>query len=126
DGDGIPDAWEYKMYGKISTLDATGNYDHDGATDLQEYIADTDPDDNTDFLAITLEVTGETNSVSWSTHPTRHYRLQSNDDLLDGEWTNDVSGLLIPAMGTLTVHDKSATNVPSMFYRVKAIRPLSE
>lgn len=126
DLDGIPDAWEYKMYGKLSTLDATGDYDHDGATDLQEYIADTDPDDDTKLLEVTLAITGETNTLSWATRATRHYQLQSNDDLIDGEWTNNASGVLSLITNTLTVYDTPATDVPSLFYRVKAIRPLSE
>jgi hypothetical protein len=126
DADGIPDAWEYKMYGKLNILSATDDLDSDGATDLSEYMADTDPDDATDLLEVFLDTTVGTNTLSWATHVTRHYRLQYTDDLQDGQWSNSASGLLIDKSGTLSIDDTPSSDVPILFYRVKAIRPLSE
>lgn len=55
DGDGILDVWELYYTGNLTTLTATGDYDNDGLTDVQEInlgtnplIADTDGDGLTD------------------------------------------------------------------------------
>src|SRR5439155_2416492 len=53
DGDGLPDDWE-SANGLISTnaADAALDADADGATNLQEYLAGTDPQDPLSFLRI--------------------------------------------------------------------------
>ncbi|MEI6218867.1 MAG: LamG-like jellyroll fold domain-containing protein, partial [bacterium] len=43
DGDGIPDAWEYHYFGALDVVDATTDWDHDGLSDLGEYLSRTDP-----------------------------------------------------------------------------------
>ncbi|MCI5168157.1 MAG: hypothetical protein D3903_19230 [Candidatus Electrothrix sp. GM3_4] len=49
DGDGIDDDWEMQYFSSLSIADATSDYDHDGYTDLQEYLnaldGETDPKD---------------------------------------------------------------------------------
>ena len=42
DADGLPDAWEYKYFGNNSN-GASGNTDGDSLTNLQEYVAGTNP-----------------------------------------------------------------------------------
>jgi len=37
DGDGIDDQWELQYFGSLDVLTDTGDYDHDGYSDLQEY-----------------------------------------------------------------------------------------
>jgi hypothetical protein len=39
DDDGIADEWEMHWFGNLTTADATSDYDLDGATDLQEFLA---------------------------------------------------------------------------------------
>ncbi len=43
DGDGIPDWWEIKYFGDLTTASATTDYDGDGVTDLQEYLMGYNP-----------------------------------------------------------------------------------
>jgi len=43
DGDGIDDAWEMTWFGNLTTANATSDFDHDGITDLQEYLNGTNP-----------------------------------------------------------------------------------
>ena len=127
DADGIPDWWEYARYGKLNVLNGTEDWDKDGISDLDEYRADTHPDDDTDFLYVTLDqATGATNTLSWDTRPTRNYRLQSSTNLATGSWTNTASGLLHDESGSVTIQDESVAGEPARFYRVNAIRPLSE
>ena len=78
DGDGIPDAWEYRHVGDLTTLSGGGHdEDNDGVPDVDEYPADTAPDDNGDYLAITaFQTAGSTNEVTWPVKTTRVYTLQ--------------------------------------------------
>lgn len=50
DLDGIDDAWEIATFGNLTTAGASTDYDHDGYTDLQEYLnqlaGETDPEGN--------------------------------------------------------------------------------
>jgi predicted membrane protein len=43
DTDGLPDWWERKYFGTTGATDGTGDLDHDGWTDLEEYQNGTDP-----------------------------------------------------------------------------------
>jgi hypothetical protein len=45
DGDGLPDAWEIAHFGNTTSQNASGDPDHDGATNEQEFQAGTDPMD---------------------------------------------------------------------------------
>ncbi len=45
DGDGLPDAWEIQHFGDTASQDGGGDADRDGATNLQEYLAGSDPMD---------------------------------------------------------------------------------
>jgi hypothetical protein len=45
DSDGMSDAWEIDTFGSMSVAGQGTDYDQDGATDLDEYVAGTDPTD---------------------------------------------------------------------------------
>ena len=45
DGDGMPDWWELQFGTSVSTPDGNADPDHDGLTNLQEYLAGTNPHD---------------------------------------------------------------------------------
>jgi hypothetical protein len=129
DGDGIPDSWEYLYAGNLSTMNATTENDGDGKKDIDEYVADTDPFDASDYLRITaLSVNsgGSTSTVTWTSHPTRLYQVQSRDDLTAGLWaTNVPPGLVSPDVGATTTRVVPGVAATKRFHRVQAIRPLS-
>ncbi|MEI6656334.1 MAG: hypothetical protein WCP45_16345, partial [Verrucomicrobiota bacterium] len=50
DGDGIADAYEMLHCGTLSVMNATSNLDGDPASDLQEYLSNTDPNDPNSYL----------------------------------------------------------------------------
>ena len=89
DGDGITDAWELSHTNSLGAFTATSDSDGDGFSDLSEYLADTDPLDPSSNLRITSSsvafIGGNDNeSLTWTTQPTRQYRVQYRDDLNPG------------------------------------------
>jgi hypothetical protein len=45
DGDGLPDSWEIAHFGNTTSQNGSGDPDHDGATNAEEFAAGTDPMD---------------------------------------------------------------------------------
>jgi len=129
DLDDLADAYEYRHTNELTALSGLGGHDADGdgASDLHEAGADTDPLDGNDFLAIvTFEEDGSTNRVAWTTRPTRLYMLEETNMLSNaGGWTDVGAGMLGPT--TVSPMTQTVTDVTSttQFYRVRAIVPLS-
>ena len=129
DADGIPDPWEYQTAGDLATLGGSGaDWDHDGAADVDEALADTDPRDPGSRLAITaFDRAGGTDETTWPVAQTRLYLLEQTDSLtpVPTVWTDSGYGLILPDGApalTRGVTDPAATQ---RFYRVQAVVPLS-
>lgn len=126
DGDMLPDLWELKYATNLTVL-GSGDADSDGVTDLDEYYADTDPDDSGDFLRITsfsvLPGTSETSTVTWASKETRLYQLQEAVNLeAFPAFADSGLGTFLPDAGSITARDVIST---SLFYRVEAVLPLA-
>jgi len=90
DHDALPDAWE------TAELNGTGqdgddDNDNDGTSNMQEYVAGTDPDDPDEYLALDVTLAGGAARVSFPTIPcqgpgytgrTRCYTLQKRPGIL--------------------------------------------
>ena len=130
DNDLLPDAYEYRHTNKLTVLSGLNGHDADGdgATDLAEAGADTDPLDDTDFLRIvSLGAAGTTNQVAWTARPTRLYRLEATNTLMRaGNWTEAGPGLLGPPAVSPMTQTVSGVTATTRFYRVQAVMPLSE
>jgi hypothetical protein len=122
DGDGLADAWERTFFGNLTTANATNDWDHDGMTDQQEYMADTNPRDPNDYLRITTFTrNGSYNFLRWTSRPTRFYRVEGRAAFSEtSPW------------GTLFSYDWLGwdnVGFDSMnaryFYRIRAEKPLS-
>ncbi|MGI8965821.1 MAG: hypothetical protein ACR2H1_06995 [Limisphaerales bacterium] len=126
DGDGIPDAWERSIAGNLTTLTGTGDADLDGSSDVQEYLADTNPLNPNDNLRITFFSHSPTlNTFTWTSVPSRNYKLQRRDDLNLGFPWLDITGTMVPDSGATTTRSVSDSPVPNRFFRVGALLPLS-
>jgi hypothetical protein len=126
DSDGIADAWEFQRTGSLTLLNATGNRDDDGASDVAEYAADTDPISARDYLRITSfsrATNGSQFMVTWTSESTRRYRLEECDALTG--WTTTLSDIM-PDMGATTTRSASLAPLDSRhFFRIQVFRPLS-
>src|SRR6185503_18119551 len=128
DGDGLPDSWELKQVGNLTTLNGSGDNDGDGQTNLQEYCADTNPLDPSSKLQITMySVTGmgANQKISWTSQPSRLYRLQRRIDLNPSPWVDSGLGLIAPDAGPTTTRMYPDSVSPQRFYRIQALKPLA-
>jgi hypothetical protein len=121
DADGLPDSWEIQFFGSISDPRATpgADPDHDGFTNLQEYLSGTDPMDPMSLLKINdVTVGAGSAALHFNVVAGRTYTVLYRNDLSSGSWLKLVD---IPAQGTggiLTVTDPTITGSAPRFYRL--------
>ncbi len=117
DGDGILDAWEQQHWGSLTNANDTTASDADPCTDLQEYIADTDPTNPASYFRILdLDSVGDMR-IRFDSSIGRLYSLQFTDNLPGSSWSN-VPGHP-PRSGFGTNDVMTATNpVPRRYYRL--------
>jgi len=128
DGDGMADAWEVIYFGSTAAS-GSDDADGDGASNLQEYLAGTDPTDSGSVLKIikhstTFSTTATKTTVGWQSVSNRNYYVQKTSNLKTNAWLDSGWGL-IPSDGTNTLRAFSDTNEPARYFRVRAVRPLS-
>ena len=119
DGDRMADAWEIFYFETITAQDGTGDFDHDGFSDLSEFLAGTLPKDSTSALKMlpTPEINGSSVTVQWSAVSGKTYRLQFKNSLNDLNWSS-VSGDVTSTGTTASKLDPTGANLTGRFYRV--------
>jgi len=129
DSNGLPIAWEMQNFGHTG-VDPNADPDHDGMSNLQEYLAGTNPNDANDYLRITaisvsfLVGGNDNDTLVWTSHPTRQYRIQQRTNLAGAAWA-DAGVLLSPDAGTNTTRTLQFSGpMPQRFLRVQAVKPL--
>ena len=121
--DGLPVAWLLQNFG-TTNVNANADPDGDGQSNLQEYLAGTDPNNAASVLKInffTRNVVSRNYTVlSWNSVATRCYAVQAVPKLAGGLWTDSIN-LPILGLGSVGFTDLDPTNE---FYRIRAYRPL--
>jgi Tol biopolymer transport system component len=126
DGDGIPDEWMQHYFGHPTgqandASRAQDDADGDGVTNLEEYLAGTDPTAAASFfkLQITPVSAGRT-SLTWLAMPGRGYQVQYKDDLSDPFWQAAAGAPSFAGnQGAFTV----PVSQPNRFYRIVLTNP---
>lgn len=121
--DGLPVAWLLQNFG-TTNVNAGADPDGDGQSNLQEYLAGTDPNNATSVLSINFfarnVVSPDYTTLSWNSVASRCYAVQTVPRLVGGTWT-DFINLPILGLSSVGFADLDATNE---FYRIRAYRPL--
>ncbi len=81
DADGMPDWWEAAYAGSIQGAMATNDVDHDGANNLAEWLAGTDP--TNDMSRFTISNVSNTNGMvlTFQGSSSRYYRVYTQGEL---------------------------------------------
>ena len=88
DGDSLPNDWELIHFGNLT--DTSGipeeDWDGDGWSDFNEWIAGTDPQDRTSLLDVWITANEESKwELRWSIVADRSYRIWTSQTL-EGDW----------------------------------------
>jgi hypothetical protein len=86
DGNGLPDWWELNYFGVLTGTDPNGDADHDGASNLFEYLTGTNPTNPISCFHITHLTPGSPNKIFVYCMPGYFYTLQQANNLALG-WT---------------------------------------
>lgn len=123
DGDGIPDNWEVRHgLDPTNPADAFDDYDGDGFTNYEEWIADTNPRDEHSFFHLVGIDTVSSFEITFVCTNSRLYSLYFTTNLVDGPWLPVSGQLYIPgaAHGVMSLADTNET--PFRAYRVEVSR----
>lgn len=91
--DGLPDDWQLAHFSDLSVANifAFEDFDGDGASNRQEFLAGTDPSDPEDFLRMRIAINAHgLTELSWNTVPGQLYQAQISSDL---QTWNDYQGI---------------------------------
>ncbi|MEA2067889.1 MAG: hypothetical protein U9P12_01700 [Verrucomicrobiota bacterium] len=89
DADGMADAWEIQYFGSMGVSDGLSDIDADLFSDVQEFIAGTDPFD----ADSQLRITGLSDELRWASVQGKYYRVLTSTNLASGVWAVETSGI---------------------------------
>ncbi len=121
DNDHLPDLWERSVWGGLEVVnDPNGDYDDDGFSNEQEYLAGTNPADRGSFLRVVGVLRWQSGTfVRWCTTPGKRYRISYSDDL--ETWLPFGEPIIAEEEAT-DILDHTTGPLRQRFYRVNAIR----
>ncbi len=117
DGDYIKDSWEVLHFGSITNCAPGDNPDNDGMSNLEEYIAGTDPTNSSSFFHITNVVTSATGiGIEWTPSVSNRFYSVSWGEQITNNPTTISNNMVYPQNSyTDTIHHTNQKG----FYNVK-------
>ena len=116
DGDQLPDAWEIAHFGNLTTANASTDSDHDGAGDLLEFRARTQPADPRDLPCLTLHRhTDNSWMLMLPTASRVRYRIERSVDFLNWSPLSSFTGT---GASSLLSDPSLPAQTPRAFYRL--------
>lgn len=120
DADSLPDTWELWNFGTTIETYGTADSDLDGWVNADEYIADTDPNDNTSTIApLHIEYASPNLKLTLeATSTARLYMIDYKSNLLGETWKP-----LTNALGTGTEWTTIVPATKQLFFRTRVTLP---
>jgi hypothetical protein len=115
-GDGIPDDWQRHYWGTVwpaPNVDSDG----DGASNLAEFLAGTDPRNASSVLAVQLSNREQGIYIEWATTQGAHYQVQYTSDFQT--WTDVGTARFAPSTSDSIPMESGGT---TKYYRVIRMR----
>ena len=125
-GDGISDWWRRQYFGGAgittnSQSCATADSDNDGFTNLQEYLADTNPLNATSRLAMVSILASSNNiQLTWTGGSNAWQYLESSTNLAAGQWSDILTNIPPTSMTNAVLWTGAASS--NQFFRIRAWR----
>jgi hypothetical protein len=119
DDDGMDDSWELDYFESISAINggADDDWDGDGATNYDEFIAGTDPTSADSLFEITEFELDPSCVLSWSSETGKTYSLWVSTNLVEGQFVCTNSAIAsTPPLNTVTSPVNSAG---CLFYQIR-------
>ena len=122
DGDGLPDNWETQNglspTNSVGINGASGDPDGDGFTNIQEFLAGTDPNDDNSLLRITQLGNGG-RRITWQSVPGKNYQVYSAPEITYA--FEPLSGTVTAFQNTTSYTNNAPLNARE-FYRVRVLQ----
>jgi hypothetical protein len=120
DGDGMPNDWESaNLFDPDDPTDAGGDADNDGLSNLQEFIAGTNPRDPSSCLKFDSVEAGSSNiTLRFNAVAGKSYTVQYRDNVVSGAWQKRFDVAPQPTTGPMQLTDSQPPGVPERFYRL--------
>jgi len=120
DANGLPDWWELQYFGHLTGTDPHADPDGDGASNLAEFLAGTNPTNVNSALRLSVQRGPGANflTLQWPSAAGRYYNLLRSTNLLGDVGTIIQTNLIAtPPLNMAT--DAPPANADSTFYRLQ-------
>jgi subtilisin family serine protease len=120
DRNGLPDWWEQTWFGHLLGTAASADSDHDGASNLAEWVAGTNPTNAASSLRLLAPPATATDGIvlRWPSVAGKTYRLERATNLLAG-FNAVVRSNIIATPPTNSEPDATALPVKARYYRIR-------
>jgi hypothetical protein len=118
DGDGMPDVWETGNGLNPTFNEAALDYDGDGSSNLQEYLAGTHPLDASSYLSIQALSSDDGIRLKFQAAAGRSYRIQYCDGLAGYQWNTLTNVAPQLRENTVEIPETRPAGASGRFYRL--------